>query len=81
MTNETIAAPEQTSKPADGKSELNAGLAMRNKKLHELLSKTITLWMEDADPEECVAFIKEAQSVLCANVLAMDDKTVMELGG
>jgi hypothetical protein len=26
MNNETIAASEQTSKPADGKSELNAGL-------------------------------------------------------
>ena len=26
MTNKTIAAPEQTSKPADGKSEFNAGL-------------------------------------------------------
>ena len=28
MTNETIAAPEQTSKPTDGKSELNAGLGL-----------------------------------------------------
>ena len=26
MTNETIAAPEQTSKPVDGESELNVGL-------------------------------------------------------
>ena len=28
MTNETIAAPEQDSKLADGKSELNAGLGL-----------------------------------------------------
>ena len=28
MTNETIAAQEQTSKPADGESELNAGLEL-----------------------------------------------------
>lgn len=71
--------PKQASKPADGESVLNDGLAMRNKKLHEYLSRAVILLCEEPDPTEYVDFMDTVQDVLAENILAMDDATVISL--
>ena len=72
---------EQPNEAHISPSELNAGLAMRNKKLHEFLSRAVVLLCEEPDPTEYADFMDEVQAVLTENIVAMDDKTVIGLDG
>jgi hypothetical protein len=71
MNNETIAAPEQTSNPADGKSVLNDGLCVTATQAVELERQQLQILKRDAY-EKLLAAEQAWYKFFCASPLGRE---------